>query len=71
MARGAGARGSGFRLTALESFSGGLNLRSDQFNLAPNESPDLLNVAGTPASGRSSAEIMLNRVHRMTIIWRL
>jgi hypothetical protein len=51
MARGAGARGSGFRLTALESFSGGLNLRSDQFNLAPNESPDLLNVAVDPRGG--------------------
>ena len=51
MARGAGARGSGFRLTALESFSGGLNLRSDQFNLAPNESPDLLNVVVDPRGG--------------------
>ena len=51
MARGAGARGSGFRLTALESFSGGLNLRSDQFNLAPNESPDLLNVVVDPGVG--------------------
>ena len=51
MARGAGARGSGFKLAALESFSGGLNLRSDQFNLAPNESPDLLNVAVDPRGG--------------------
>lgn len=51
MARGAGARGSGFKLTALESFSGGLNFRSDQFNLAPNESPDLLNVVVDPRGG--------------------
>ena len=51
MVRGAGARGSGFRLAALESFSGGLNLRSDQFNLAPNESPDLLNVVVDPRGG--------------------
>jgi len=51
MARGAGARGSGFQLTALESFSGGLNFRSDQFNLAPNESPDMLNVVVDPRGG--------------------
>ena len=36
------SRKSNFKLTALESFSGGLNMRADQFNLAPNESPDLL-----------------------------
>jgi len=51
MARGAGARTSSYKLTALESFSGGLNFRSDQFNLAPNESPDLLNVVVDPRGG--------------------
>jgi len=45
------ARKSNFKLTALESFSGGLNLRADQFNLAPNESPDLLNVIVDPRGG--------------------
>jgi hypothetical protein len=41
----------GFKLEALESFSGGLNLRTDQFNLASNESPDLLNVDVDPRGG--------------------
>ena len=45
------SRKSNFKLTALESFSGGLNLRADQFNLAPNESPDLLNVIVDPRGG--------------------
>ena len=40
-----------YYLQALESFSGGLNLRSDQFNLAQNESPDLLNVDVDPRGG--------------------
>lgn len=40
-----------YKLDMLESFSGGLNLRSDQFNLAPNESPDLLNVEVDPRGG--------------------
>ena len=41
----------GFKLEALESFSGGLNFRTDQFNLASNESPDLLNVDVDPRGG--------------------
>ena len=40
-----------FSLETLESFSGGLNLRADQFNLAKNESPDLLNVMVDPRGG--------------------
>jgi len=42
---------AGFKLEMLEDFSGGLNLRSDQFNLAPNESPDMLNVDVDPRGG--------------------
>ena len=37
-----------FSLETLDSFSGGLNLRSDQFNLSGDESPDLLNVTVDP-----------------------
>jgi hypothetical protein len=40
-----------WKLEALEAFTGGLNLRSDQFNLAENESPDLLNVLVDPRGG--------------------
>lgn len=40
-----------YKLANLESFSGGLNLRSDQFDLASNESPDLLNVTVDPRGG--------------------
>ena len=40
-----------FSLEVLESFSGGLNLRSDQFNLEDNESPDMLNVTVHPRGG--------------------
>ena len=32
-------------------FTGGLNLRADQFNLEDNESPDLLNVLVDPRGG--------------------
>ncbi len=41
----------GYKTQVLESFSGGLNYRTDQFNLAPNESPDLLNVDIDPRGG--------------------
>mgnify|MGYP003329675972 FL=1 len=41
----------GFSLEVLESFSGGLNLRSDLFNLADTESPDMLNVTVDPRGG--------------------
>jgi hypothetical protein len=40
-----------FKLEALESFSGGLNLRADQFNLGSTESPDMLNVTVDPRGG--------------------
>jgi hypothetical protein len=40
-----------FKLEVLEAFTGGLNLRSDQFNLQDNESPDLLNVVVDPRGG--------------------
>ena len=40
-----------FKLEVLEAFTGGLNLRSDQFNLNDNESPDLLNVVVDPRGG--------------------
>ena len=34
--QGSIAHGQRYKLTMLEDFSGGLNLRSDQFNLGPN-----------------------------------
>ena len=40
-----------FRLATLESFAGGLNLRADQFDLAENESPDMMNVSVDPRGG--------------------
>ena len=40
-----------FKLEVLEAFTGGLNFRSDQFNLAENESPDMLNVTVDPRGG--------------------
>lgn len=40
-----------FKLDMLQDFSGGLNLRSDQFNLAPSESPGMLNVDVDPRGG--------------------
>ena len=40
-----------FQLAMLESFSGGLNFRADQFDLAQDESPDLLNVTVDPRGG--------------------
>lgn len=42
---------SGYKLEMLQDFSGGLNLRSDQFNLAPSESPAMLNVDVDPRGG--------------------
>ena len=42
---------SDFKLEMLQDFSGGLNLRSDQFNLAPTESPEMLNVDVDPRGG--------------------
>ena len=40
-----------FQLQMLESFSGGLNFRADQFDLADDESPDLFNVTVDPRGG--------------------
>ena len=45
-----------FKLLAIESFSGGLNYRTDQFDLASNESPDLLNVDVDPRGGVTMRE---------------
>tara|TARA_R110001583_G_scaffold146456_1_gene298494 strand:- start:3411 stop:5000 length:1590 start_codon:yes stop_codon:yes gene_type:complete len=41
----------GYKTETLEDFTGGLNFRTDQFNLNPNESPDLLNVTVDPRGG--------------------
>ena len=41
----------GFKLEMLQDFSGGLNFRSDQFNLASSESPAMLNVDVDPRGG--------------------
>lgn len=41
----------GFKLDMLQDFSGGLNFRSDQFNLSSSESPDMLNVDVDPRGG--------------------
>ena len=34
-----------------DDFTGGLNLRADQFQLSKNESPDMLNVEIDPRGG--------------------
>lgn len=41
------------RVLRADDFTGGLNLRADPFQLAPNESPDLLNVDVDPRGGFS------------------
>lgn len=45
------AKQQGYKTEVLANFQGGLNFRTDQFNLAPNESPDLLNVSVDPRGG--------------------
>lgn len=45
--------GEPYRYEERANFTGGLNLRADQFNLAENESPDLLNVDVDPRGGVS------------------
>ena len=42
---------SSLRLIRQDDFTGGLNLRADQFQLAPNESPSMLNVEIDPRGG--------------------
>lgn len=42
-----------------KDFTGGLNLRSDQFQLADNESPEMLNVEVDPRGGVFSRGGML------------
>ena len=42
---------SSLRLIRQDDFTGGLNLRADQFQLAPNESPRMLNVEIDPRGG--------------------
>ncbi len=49
--QGSVPHGQRYKLTMLEDFSGGLNLRSDQFNLGANESPNMLNVDVDPRGG--------------------
>jgi len=44
-----------------DDFTGGLNLRSDQFQLAQNESPDLLNMEIDPRGGLFSRGAMKRR----------
>lgn len=39
------------KLSTFKDFRGGMNLRADQFELSPNESPDLLNVDIDPRGG--------------------
>lgn len=45
--------GEPYRYEERSTFTGGLNLRADQFNLEPDESPDLLNVDVDPRGGVS------------------
>ena len=45
------AKQQGYKTEVLANFQGGLNFRTDQFNLQPNESPDLLNVSVDPRGG--------------------
>lgn len=45
---------AGVRVLRTDDFTGGLNLRADPFQLAPNESPDMLNVDVDPRGGFSS-----------------
>jgi hypothetical protein len=45
--------GDAYRYDEKADFRGGLNLRADQFNLAENESPALLNVDVDPRGGVS------------------
>jgi len=46
-----GAGKEAYRYEEKSDFTGGLNLRADQFNLAPNESPAMLNVEVDPRGG--------------------
>ena len=45
---------AGIRVLRTDDFTGGLNLRADPFQLAQNESPDMLNVDVDPLGGFSS-----------------
>ena len=47
---------AGYSLTTLDNFRGGLNYRTDAFDLELNESPDLLNVSVDPRGGISLRE---------------
>lgn len=48
------------RVIRQDDFTGGLNLRADQFQLAPNESPKMLNVEIDPRGGVFSRGAMRN-----------
>ena len=43
--------GDAYRYAEKADFKGGLNLRADQFNIAYNESPAVLNVEVDPRGG--------------------
>lgn len=45
-------------VTNLVDFTGGLNLRADAFQLAPNESPDLMNVDVDPRGGFAMRKVV-------------
>lgn len=47
---------AGYSLVTLADFRGGLNYRTDQFDIAENESPDLLNVSVDPRGGVAMRE---------------
>ena len=47
---------AGYSLVTLGDFRGGLNYRTDQFDIAENESPDLLNVSVDPRGGVAMRE---------------
>jgi len=48
--------GQGYSLISWDDFRGGLNYRTDQFDLQENESPDLLNVSVDPRGGVAMRE---------------
>ena len=49
-----------YRYDEKSEFTGGLNLRADQFNLAENESPALLNVEVDPRGGVRRRDAIVN-----------
>lgn len=60
---------AGIRLIRQDDFTGGLNLRADQFQLAPNESPRMLNVEIDPRGGVFSRGAMRSVCAAVTGNW--